>query len=141
EVVIFDVADTADANPVTSSVLTGSYTLAKDTTAPEVVGVEALNGNKFFVKTNRPVSVGEDGLTVEKGVHQFVEGENLNETSTLHYKEGTLPDGTPGVYVVITDAGEDDENPLYKNNETSVSLNVSLNNYKAVGSDLVGKPS
>ncbi|MGY0691327.1 S-layer homology domain-containing protein [Virgibacillus sp. FSP13] len=139
KVVIFDIQDTAAENPVVSSVLKGSYEITKDATVPEVAGIQVLNGNKFFIKTNRPVEVGDGGLKVEKGVHQFIEGD-LSSSSSLVYEEGSLPDGTPGVYVVITDSADDDANPLYKNNETSVDLKVTLENYKAEGSDLVGTP-
>ena len=137
EVVIFDVKDTAAANAVNNSVVTGAYTVTKDTAAPTVVAVKALSANKFFIETNRAVDLTSATLKVEKGTHEFVKGSTLaTDTSKQFEAVGTL-DGKPGIYVVVTeDSVAGDENPLYKGTESAVNLKVTLENYKA--NDLVG---
>ncbi len=137
EVVIFDVADTAVTNPVVASVITGAYSVTKDTAAPAVVSVKALTANKFFIETNRAVDLTTATLKVEKGTHEFVKGAVATDYSKKDFATGTL-DGKPGVYVVVTEenpAGSD-LNPLYKGSETSANLKVTFENYKA--NDLVG---
>jgi uncharacterized repeat protein (TIGR02059 family) len=146
EVVIYDAKDTAAEYSKVASVLTGEYTVSDDVTAPEVTGIEAINANKFFVYTNTAVDLSNAKLIVEKGNHEFTTDSTLTTDnpvtadSTVDAVAGTYKNKT-GVYVIVTEDndGTVDENPLYKNGETSVNLKVTLENYKADG--LIGKKS
>lgn len=146
EVVIYDVKDTASAYAKVASVLNGEYTITDEVTAPQVTGIEALNANKFFIYTNTLVTLGENTkLKVEKGNHEFklddskFDGIVSTDDTLVDAVAGLHPiNGKPGIYVVVTDdVNGDDENPLYKNGETSVTLKVTLENYTANG--LIGK--
>jgi uncharacterized repeat protein (TIGR02059 family) len=146
EVVIYDVKDTASAYAKVASVLNGEYTITGEVTAPQVTGIEALNANKFFIYTNTNVTLDANTkLKVEKGNHEFalVDTNFDNSLNTPDTKvdavAGLHPiNGKPGIYVVVTDDVDgNDENPLYKNGETSVTLKVTLENYTANG--LIGK--
>lgn len=137
EIVIFDVADTAATNPVVNSVVTGAYTVTKDTAAPQVVSIEAVNANKFFIETNRAVNLTNASLKVEKGTYEFLNGTTLASDTSKRFIEAGLYNGKPGVYVVITeDSVAGDQNPLYKGTESSANLKVTFENYKT--NDLVG---
>ncbi|WP_368974897.1 hypothetical protein NST61_18205 [Caldifermentibacillus hisashii] len=146
EVVIYDVKDTASEYAKVASVLNGEYTITDEVTAPQVTGIEALNANKFFVYTNTPVTLDANTkLKVEKGNHEFklddskFDGNVSTEDTLVDAVPGYHPvNKKPGIYVVVTDDVKgDDENPLYKNGETSVTLKVTLENYTANG--LIGK--
>ncbi|WP_404996418.1 hypothetical protein [Caldifermentibacillus hisashii] len=146
EVVIYDVKDTASEYAKVASVLNGEYTITDEVTAPQVTGIEALNANKFFVYTNTPVTLDANTkLKVEKGNHEFkledskFDGEVSTNDTLVDAVAGLHPvNKKPGIYVVVTDDVDgNDENPLYKNGETSVTLKVTLENYTANG--LIGK--
>ena len=141
EVVIFDVQDTALANPSKASVLTGSYTVTDQVTAPEVTGIEAVNANRIFVHTNTSVDLTNANVQVNKGAHTFTKGTGSISTSTETetYAEAGSKDGKPGIWVVVTDAKKGEANPLYRANEASVDLTVTVENYSKDG--LIGKKS
>lgn len=147
EVVIFDVADTAAAYKKVASVLTGSYTVTDQVTAPEVTGVEAVNANRFFLYTNTTVDLTGAALTVNKGTHEFAADTTKYNGTVDAGTSVTVTDaavgtykGKPGVWVVVTDNnGATEENPLYRSGEAAVNLSVVLEKYTADG--LIGKKS
>ncbi|REB08531.1 S-layer homology domain-containing protein [Sporosarcina sp. BI001-red] len=153
EVIAYDIQDTASAYPAKASVLTGSYTITDEVTVPEVKEVVEVNANKFFLRTNVPVDLSTAKLTVEKGNHEFklVDGNFTNSnnpsgdvnSSKVDAEAGTYLNSTDhGVWVIITDSKEADENPLYKGSETSANLKVTLENFKdAKTKGLLGKKS
>lgn len=142
EVTIFALTDTASANPAVNAAVNATYTVSEDTTAPKVISVTAVNGNKFFVETNRAVTLDRTAIKVEKGTHEFSNASSANfanpaaaSASEVVAAPGTR-NGKPGIYVAIKEAPTTDENPLYKGTETTASLKVTLENYKA--NDLIG---
>src|SRR5699024_3718442 len=142
EIVIYDVKDTAAAYPSNASVLSATYSITDEEVAPVVEGIEALNANKFFIYTNQAVDLSDAKLAVQKGNHTFPEG-TVDQKDVVAYETGNHPENNRnGIYVVVTDGDEDSANPLYKKGENSVSLNVSLENYKdAEGNGLIGEKS
>lgn len=156
EVILFDVAETSTNIPATASVLNGSYTVT-DTVevAPIVEALIPINGNKFFVQTNQPVSVVANSIDVKKGNHTFAKdasaynsgaalGTAGNLTSTLYFEQGTFKANAAatakqGYYVIVTDAVTADINPLYAGSESSVTLDVTVKNYKNANS-VLGTP-
>src|SRR5699024_9093413 len=143
EIVIYDVKDTAAAYPSNASVLSATYSISDEEVAPVVEGIEALNANKFFIYTNQTVDLSDAKLAVQKGNHTFPEGVVGTDNNAVDYVVGNHPvNNRTGIYVVVTDGNEDDANPLYKKGENSVSLNVSLENYKDnEGNGLIGEKS
>lgn len=143
EVVIFDVLDTSSAYASKSSVLNGTYTVTDQVTAPEVTGIEAVNANRFFVSTNVKVDpLTANNFTVNKGAHKFDSKTDIaqaTDIATIALAEVGNYKGKPGIWVVVTDAKNDNNNPLYRANEASVDLTVTFEKYTADG--LVGKKS
>ncbi|MGO1469617.1 MAG: cell wall-binding repeat-containing protein [Tissierella sp.] len=139
EVVLFDVEDTASAYPSVASVLTGKYTITDAVTTPEVLGVEEVNANRFFVETNTEVELSEDSVIVNKGTHEFPSNNNeiVNGNGSESFATPGTKDGNTGIWVVVSDKEEGNENPLYRKGETSVDLTVTIEKYKANG--LFGK--
>lgn len=147
EVVIFDVADTAKDYAKVASVVSGTYTITDAVTTPEVTGVEAVNANRFFLYTNTTVELNQNAkVTVNKGNHEFKMDAATKYDGTVNTPD-TVVDavvGTyksqPGIWVTVTDDQEgNDENPLYRNGETTANLNVTVENFTANG--LIGKKS
>ncbi len=152
DVVIYDVNDTTAVYPSKASVLKGSYTISNEAGIPEVKDTYAVNANRFFVETSEAVELtSASKVTVTKGTHEFsnVDGvtplfnDALSATNTkVDATPGTYYDANGktiyGVWVVVTDAAANDENPLYKNGETSATLNVTLENYVAKVGNKVG---
>ena len=153
EVIIYDVKDTTSAYAAKAGVVKGSYTITSEAGIPEVKETYAVNANKFFVETSQAVKLtAASKVVVTKGTHQFTNIDaNFDDSLT---STSTQVDATPGywynaagqtitgVWVVVTDANKttNESNPLYKNGETSVSLNVTLENYVAeVGNKLGAK--
>ncbi|SES88082.1 S-layer homology domain-containing protein [Oceanobacillus limi] len=148
EVVIFDLADTKGTVANVASVVTSTYNLSADQQAPEVVSVESLNANKFFIELSEAATATDASFIVEKGNHTFTVGGDNSQLSTdvsagagdennkVYYEQGTYL-GKPGYYVTITEPASGELNPLYKDGETSVSLNVTFENYKD-SADYVG---
>ncbi|MGY0691337.1 hypothetical protein ACW2QC_00930 [Virgibacillus sp. FSP13] len=143
EVTLFDVAETSTTNPAVASVVNATYTVDNAKVAPEVVGLHALNGNKFFVELNKPADLDSAAsLVVSQGNHVFttISGDSSIGTaaSSVFYQKDTW-NGKYGYYVAITDNYSDEsENPLYSKNQTSAKLDVTLKNYKDADK-LVGK--
>ncbi|WP_170958149.1 MULTISPECIES: S-layer homology domain-containing protein [Bacillus] len=146
EVVVFDVAETAKDYAKVASVVSGTYTITDAVTTPEVTGVEAVNANRFFLYTNTAVELNQNSkVTVNKGNHEFAM-DTAKYDGTVNTPE-TLVDayvGTykskPGIWVTVTDDKDgNDDNPLYRNGETSANLSVTVENFTADG--LIGKKS
>jgi len=140
EVVIFDLVDTKSVLPNKASVATSTYTVTQDAEAPFVKAVKALNANKFFIELSESgTTVTNASFTIKKGNYTFAVGGNNtqlaadassgSEKNKVYYEAGTL-DGKPGYYVVITEPGTGELNPLYGKDENSVTLNVTFENYK-----------
>lgn len=143
EVVVFDVKDTASDNRANASVVNGTYTVTDEVTTPEVTGIEAVNANRFFVSTNVKVDpLKANNFTVNKGAHKFdseTDIGNATSTATIALAEVGDYKGKPGIWVVVTDAKDDKNNPLYRANEASVDLTVTFEKFTKNG--LVGKKS
>lgn len=146
-VVLFDVAETARENAAVASILNGSYTISDDEVAPVVVDVIAINSNRFFIELNRAATAITPELTVVKGNHEFTTQEvsidastalDPELSSTVYAQAGTYA-LKPGYFVVITDADKEDENPLYRGNETSATLDITFENFQVVDSSLLGE--
>ncbi|MFJ8527559.1 S-layer homology domain-containing protein [Bacillus sp. NPDC094106] len=146
EVVIFDVAETAKDYAKVASVVSGTYTITDAVATPEVTGVEAVNANRFFLYTNTTVELNQNSkVTVNKGNHEFAmdtrkyDGTVSTPDTLVDAVVGTYK-SKPGIWVTVTDDEEgNDENPLYRNGETSANLNVTVENFTADG--LIGKKS
>ncbi len=65
EVVVYDAEDTLRVNANKASILTTKYTVASDTTAPEVKSVKAINNRSFKVTFSEPLSQHPE-VTVKK---------------------------------------------------------------------------
>ncbi|MEH7458527.1 S-layer homology domain-containing protein [Bacillus sp. JJ1127] len=146
EVVIFDVADTAKDYAKVASVVSGTYTITDAVATPEVTGVEAVNANRFFLYTNTTVELNQNSkVTVNKGNHEFAMDTTkydgtVNTNDTLVDAVVGTYKSKPGIWVTVTDDKDgNDENPLYRNGETSANLNVTVENFTADG--LIGKKS
>lgn len=150
DVVIYDVNDTTAAYPSKASVLKGSYTISNEAGIPEVKDTYAVNANRFFVETSQAVKLtSASKVTVTKGTHEFTNVDTAYDDALS--VSATKVDATPGTYydangktitgvwVVVSDeAAAGEENPLYKNGETSATLNVTLENYVAAVGNKVG---
>lgn len=140
EVVIFDVAETAVNNPAVNTTINTSYEVVADVTAPVVKGIEAVNANKFFVEFSEAVkldAVKKNSITVKKGNLTFptVDATTVtshNSTNAETYVSGLeYRGGKPGVYVVVNATNATGTaNPLYKDNESTVTLDVTVENFK-----------
>ncbi|EMY4798096.1 S-layer homology domain-containing protein [Bacillus cereus group sp. Bc002] len=138
EVVVYDAKDTLAKNPNTSSILTTKYTVAADTTAPEVKELKAINSRTFKVTFSEPLSQHPE-VTVKKGNYTFKTagyGTPGNAGEVQFTKD--LKD--PTSYIVsIKENANGDLNPLYAGSEKKVDLSVNLKNFKD-GVNLLGKP-
>ncbi|WP_153720884.1 immunoglobulin-like domain-containing protein [Sporosarcina cascadiensis] len=144
DLVIFDIADTAAANPVVASVINGAFTVSKNAEAPYVKSITPVNSNKFFVELSRAATLTNlDSLVVKKGNHTFTTASVTGSTPSLTsevYAEYAVVDGKSGYYVVVTkDSAAGDLNPLYADGENSTTLSVTFENYTEAGSSLLGK--
>lgn len=144
EVVVFDVKDTASDNRANASVVSGTYTVTDEVTAPEVTGIEAVNANRVFVYTNVKVDpIKLENFTVNKGAHTFKNVAALTTPTPPATAEAAATVGEyknkPGIWVVVTDSQSGDTNPLYRANEASVDLTVTFEKFTKNG--LVGKKS
>lgn len=146
---LFDVEDTSAVNSLKASVLTASYTVTPDKDAPYVVGITAINANKFFIELSKACTIVADSLAVSKGNHEYKMNMHANGTTAIKdggdtasggpaeaegyyfYEASSTYNNKPGITVVIADSVTGDINPLYKTGETSVILSVSLGNYKS----------
>ena len=138
EVVIFDVYETAVNNPERASVINTEYTAAADTVAPTVVGLTAINANRFFVEFSESVTLDPsfaNSITVKKGNLQFntvttTSPISENKNVETYVSAPTTRDGKPGVYVSIEEGILGATNPLYGTDESEVTLNVTVEKYK-----------
>lgn len=152
EIVIYDVKDTALAYPKVASVVSKTYTISQTVVVPEVVGIEAVTANRFFVETNTAITLDGAKLTVNKGTHEFGSVDSNNFTSNTlaslaldatDSKFDAYP-GTRGTkkgfWVIITDDKNSptDQNPLYKGSEQSAQISVTVENFKSATGNLVG---
>ncbi|HDR3524469.1 S-layer homology domain-containing protein [Bacillus pacificus] len=138
EVVVYDAKDTLAKNPNTSSILTTKYTVAADTTAPEVKELKAINSRTFKVTFSEPLSQHPE-VTVKKGNYTFKTagyGTPGNAGEVQFTKD--LKDSTSYI-VSIKENANGDLNPLYAGSEKKVDLSVNLKNFKD-GVNLLGKP-
>ncbi|WHY30051.1 S-layer homology domain-containing protein [Bacillus wiedmannii] len=138
EVVVYDAEDTLRVNSNKASILTTKYTVASDTTAPEVKAVKAINNRTFKVTFSEPLSQHPE-VTVKKGNYTFptaaynVAGGNGVVQYTIDPQDATS-------YIVsIKEDVKDARNPLYASGEKNVDLSVNLKNYKDTV-NLLGKP-
>ena len=151
EVILYDVADTVQGGyPAKAGVLKASYTISADANVPEVKDVFAVNANKFFIETSEDVKLTSSSkVVVTKGNYEFanldtnfddtLSASNLNIVdATPGYTYNAAGEYVPGVWVVVTDAAAGELNPLYKNGETSATLNVKIENYVAAVGTKVG---
>ncbi|WP_312755131.1 immunoglobulin-like domain-containing protein [Rummeliibacillus suwonensis] len=152
EVTLFDVAETALKNPEVADTLNGTYKVSQDVTAPELKSVTALNANKFLVTFSEPVKIDSLGsLVIKKGTHQY---EVKTTDNTVPYADQTdayayisnplqTTSATSVIVVIPEDIVSNSSgvplatqpttayaNPLYKDAETSVTLDVTAKNYK-----------
>lgn len=140
DVVIFDVKETAVNNPAVNTTINTSYEVVADVTAPVVKGIEAVNANKFFVEFSEAVkldAVKKNSITVKKGNLTFptVDATTVtshDSTNAETYVSGLeYRGGKPGVYVVVNATNATGTaNPLYKDNESTVTLDVTVENFK-----------
>lgn len=113
-----------DASSNTSAILTGSYTVTADTTAPAVSGLSADSQNSFKIKFSEPISgLTASNLVVKKGSYTFP-----SAAITSVQLDGT--DVTNTTYVVTLNGSYDLNNPLYGAGESSATLAVTVKGYK-----------
>ncbi|PEC20770.1 S-layer homology domain-containing protein [Bacillus cereus] len=138
EVVVYDAKDTLSKNPNTSSILTTKYTVASDTTAPEVKELKAINSRTFKVKFSEPLSQ-QPELTVKKGNYTFPTAV-YNTSGANGAVQFTVDPQDPTSYIVsVKEDAKGERNPLYAGSEKNVDLSVNIKNYKD-GVNLLGKP-
>ncbi|GEK31670.1 hypothetical protein KZO01_19790 [Kurthia zopfii] len=141
ELIMYDIFEKAGKNPEKTSVISDKYLVTADNEAPRFESVEAINANKFIVKFSESVTLGDvtKNLKVSKGNHTFtyIDGtENKlatveDEVNVSYEKANTA--GT-AYYVVVNEPKNDDAaktalNPLYAGSETSVTLDITAENY------------
>lgn len=123
--------------------------MSADTTAPEVKSLTAVNANKFFIQFSEAVNLDStiaDSIKIKKGNTEFTVNSHANtglaassaaDTTAEAYISGSVGYYTGygyGFFVVIpednTVGAPTYTNPLYKDTETSVTLDVTVQNYK-----------
>lgn len=119
-VVVYNAADpVGNVEPIQ----TATYTVAADTTAPSVVSVKPYDGTTFAVKFSETISgLANTNFVVKKGNYTFA----ASDVSLL----GLDPDDPTATTYLVRVASSDQNNPLYATGETSVTLNISVKNYK-----------
>ena len=84
EVVVYDAEDTLRVNPNKASILTTKYTVASDTTAPEVKELKAINSRTFKVKFSEPLSQ-QPEVTVKKVTTRSQQQHTILKVLTVQY--------------------------------------------------------
>ncbi|WP_088232459.1 S-layer homology domain-containing protein [Bacillus cereus] len=138
EVVVYDAEDTLRVNPNKASILTTKYTVASDTTAPEVKELKAINSRTFKVKFSEPLSQ-QPEVTVKKGNYTFPTAvyDTPGANGAVQF---TVDPQDPTSYIVsVKEDVKNALNPLYAGSEKNVDLSVNIKNYKDKV-NLLGKP-
>ncbi|WP_439020478.1 S-layer homology domain-containing protein [Bacillus thuringiensis] len=138
EVVVYDAEDTLRVNPNKSSILTTKYTVASDTTAPEVKEVKALNSRTFKVTFSEPLSQ-QPELTVKKGNYTFPTAAYNTPGGNGAVQFTIDPQDATSYIVSVKEDAKGALNPLYAGSEKNVDLSVNIKNYKDTV-NLLGKP-
>ncbi|CAM4041889.1 S-layer protein [Bacillus luti] len=138
EVVVYDAEDTLRVNPNKSSILTTKYTVASDTTAPEVKEVKALNSRTFKVTFSEPLSQ-QPELTVKKGNYTFPTAAYNTQGGNGAVQFTVDPQDATSYIVSVKEDAKGALNPLYAGSEKNVDLSVNIKNYKDTV-NLLGKP-
>ncbi|KAA0764440.1 S-layer homology domain-containing protein [Bacillus sp. SH5-2] len=138
EVVVYDAEDTLRVNPNKSSILTTKYTVASDTTAPEVKEVKALNSRTFKVTFSEPLSQ-QPELTVKKGNYTFPTAAYNTQGGNGAVQFTIDPQDATSYIVSVKEDAKGALNPLYAGSEKNVDLSVNIKNYKDTV-NLLGKP-
>ncbi|MDA2140261.1 S-layer homology domain-containing protein [Bacillus cereus group sp. Bc256] len=138
EVVVYDAEDTLRVNANKASILTTKYTVASDTTAPEVKSVKAINNRSFKVTFSEPLSQHPE-VTVKKGNYTFPTAayDTVGGNGVVQYTID--PQDATSYIVSIKEDTKDARNPLYASGEKNVDLSVNLKNFKDTV-NLLGKP-
>lgn len=138
EVVVYDAEDTLRVNANKASILTTKYTVASDTTAPEVKSVKAINNRSFKVTFSEPLSQHPE-VTVKKGNYTFPTAayDTVGGNGVVQYTID--PQDATSYIVSIKQDTKDARNPLYASGEKNVDLSVNLKNFKDTV-NLLGKP-
>ncbi|BCC81057.1 S-layer protein [Bacillus cereus] len=138
EVVVYDAEDTLRVNANKASILTTKYTVASDTTAPEVKSVKAINNRSFKVTFSEPLSQHPE-VTVKKGNYTFPTAayDTVDGNGVVQFTID--PQDATSYIVSIKEDTKDARNPLYASGEKNVDLSVNLKNFKDTV-NLLGKP-
>ncbi|MEB5651151.1 S-layer homology domain-containing protein [Bacillus anthracis] len=138
EVVVYDAEDTLRVNANKASILTTKYTVASDTTAPEVKSVKAINNRSFKVTFSEPLSQHPE-VTVKKGNYTFPTAayDTVGGNGVVQFTID--PQDATSYIVSIKEDTKDARNPLYASGEKNVDLSVNLKNFKDTV-NLLGKP-
>ncbi|MFJ1106591.1 S-layer homology domain-containing protein [Bacillus sp. RA(2023)] len=138
EVVVYDAEDTLRVNANKASILTTKYTVASDTTAPEVKAVKAINNRSFKVTFSEPLSQHPE-VTVKKGNYTFPTAayDTVGGNGVVQFTID--PQDATSYIVSIKEDTKDARNPLYASGEKNVDLSVNLKNFKDTV-NLLGKP-
>ncbi|AZQ48898.1 S-layer homology domain-containing protein [Bacillus albus] len=138
EVVVYDAEDTLRVNANKASILTTKYTVASDTTAPEVKSVKAINNRSFKVTFSEPLSQHPE-VTVKKGNYTFPTAayDTVGGNGVVQFTID--PQDATSYIVSIKEDAKDARNPLYASGEKNVDLSVNLKNFKDTV-NLLGKP-
>lgn len=129
-VVVYNASDVLDTNANTASVLTATYTVTADSTAPAITDVSSVNSRSFYVKVSESLSV-DPTVVLKKGNY------TIPAVDILIAKD-TVVDSTGKTYrVSVVEGSGGTTNPLYASGETSVALNATIKDYKD-NSNLVG---
>ncbi|MDH4422584.1 S-layer protein [Bacillus sp. AFS054943] len=138
EVVVYDAEDTLRVNPNKASILTTKYTVASDTTAPEVKELKAINSRTFKVKFSEPLSQ-QPEVTVKKGNYTFPTAAYDTQGANGAVQFTVDPQDPTSYIVSVKEDVKGALNPLYAGSEKNVDLSVNIKNYKDKV-NLLGKP-
>jgi len=112
-----------DVSGNTAAMLTTTYEVKEDTTAPSVAGLLQDGQASFKIKFSEAVSdLTSSNIVIKKGNYVF---SNTRIASVV-----LDPDDTDDLTWIVTMNAADIDNPLYASGESSVSLDVTVKNYK-----------
>lgn len=130
EVVVYNAKDLLPLNPNKASVLKTSYTVTADTNAPSISEVKSVNSRAFHVTVSEKLK-SAPVVTLKKGNYTIPD-------SQVQIALDTKADPTGKTYrISVMEDAAGSVNPLYAEGESSVTLQVTLKDYKDL-SDLVG---